>query len=341
MRITKMLLTTAFSVFVLSVSAQWDPATGGIDYSGGNVGIGTTAPNYPLIINKTGGFAWNTYNKIKYPNLMVNGSNQNGGGIAVSDDGGFFDWNDGFVTFEPLCCASGLRVSNANFLVDNRIGIGTTTPGVKLDIKTTNTLDGINISHNDLGYVKIHSTSLGNNDYNNITQNGDAGIIYGSPTGTNFGFVVAPWINTESGLRIDKDGNVGIATRNTLGYRLAVNGNAIFEKVVVKQKMNWPDYVFHTNYRLRPLSEVEQYINQYHHLPEVPSAEEVEKNGLDVGDNQAMLLKKIEELTLYVIEQNKNQQAHSQQLHELNQRVGALQQENEQLKKLINGGKGK
>ena len=72
----------------------------------------------------------------------------------------------------------------------------------------------------------------------------------------------------------------------------------------------------------------------------MPSAEEVAKNGLDVGDNQATLLKKIEELTLYVIEQNKNQQAHSQQLHELNQRVSVLQQENEQLKKRING-KGK
>jgi hypothetical protein len=143
-----------------------------------------------------------------------------------------------------------------------------------------------------------------------------------------------------NGISIFSNGNVGVGTSDTKGYKFAVAGEAIFTKVVVKPTGSWPDYVFHANYRLRPLSEVEQYIKQYNHLPEVPSAEEVEKNGLDVGDNQAMLLKKIEELTLYVIEQNKNQQAHTQQLQELNQRVGALQQENEQLKKRING-KGK
>jgi hypothetical protein len=64
---------------------------------------------------------------------------------------------------------------------------------------------------------------------------------------------------------------------------------------------NWLDYLFHTNCRLRPLREVEQCIQQHHHLPEVASAEEVKKNGLDVGDNQAVLLKNIEELTLYII----------------------------------------
>jgi hypothetical protein len=105
------------------------------------------------------------------------------------------------------------------------------------------------------------------------------------------------------------NGNVGIGTLDTKGYRFAVNGNAIFNKVVVKPYGNWPDYVFQPTYHLRPLSEVEAYIKQYHHLPEVPTAEEVEKNGIDVGDNQATLLKKIEELTLYVIEQQKKMQA--------------------------------
>lgn len=101
------------------------------------------------------------------------------------------------------------------------------------------------------------------------------------------------------------NGNIGIGTTDTKNYKFAVNGSAIFTKVVVKPYSNWPDYVFNSSYRLRPLSEVEQYIKQYGHLPEVPTADEVEKNGLDVGDNQATLLKKIEELTMYVIEQNK------------------------------------
>jgi hypothetical protein len=104
------------------------------------------------------------------------------------------------------------------------------------------------------------------------------------------------------------NGNVAVGTTDTKGYKFAVAGSAIFTKVVVKT-YPWPDYVFQPNYRLRPLSEIEQYINKYRHLPEVVTAEKVDKNGLDVGDNQAALLKKIEELTLYMIEQDKQTKA--------------------------------
>jgi len=215
-------------------------------------------------------------------------------------------------------------------LVDNgNLGIGSTTPDSKLYIKTTQSLDGIRINHNGQGWIGLTSTSLGQSAYNNITQAGDAGIIYGSTVDRgllNFGFVIAPWVDGESGLRVDKDGNVGVATSNTLGYRFAVNGNAIFTKAVVKQKNNWPDYVFRGNYFLRPLSEVEQYINQYHHLPEMVSAEEVDKNGLDVGNNQAALLKKIEELTLYVIEQDKKLKEMDSLKKEVNELKAMIQQ---------------
>ena len=88
-------------------------------------------------------------------------------------------------------------------------------------------------------------------------------------------------------------------------YSLAVNGDALFNKVKVKLYANWPDYVFHKTYTLMPLYEVEKFIQANNHLPEVPTASEVEKEGLDIGDNQAVLLKKIEEMTLYIIEQDK------------------------------------
>lgn len=107
--------------------------------------------------------------------------------------------------------------------------------------------------------------------------------------------------------------NVGIGTTNPQA-KLAVNGIILATKVKVALTGCWSDYVFNIGYPLRPLSEVEQFINQNHHLPEVPSVQEVEKNGLDVGDNQATLLKKIEELTLYVIEQNKKLESQQQQI---------------------------
>lgn len=86
--------------------------------------------------------------------------------------------------------------------------------------------------------------------------------------------------------------------------KLAVNGNIYAKKLKITQQ-GWADYVFEPTYKLMPLSELEAYINKNKHLPEVPSAVEVETKGLDLGDNQTILLKKIEELTLYVIELKK------------------------------------
>ena len=69
--------------------------------------------------------------------------------------------------------------------------------------------------------------------------------------------------------------------------------------------MGWADYVFDKTYKLASLQSVEKYIAQNNHLPDVPSAATVAKSGIDLGDNQAVLLKKIEELTLYVIKLQK------------------------------------
>lgn len=99
---------------------------------------------------------------------------------------------------------------------------------------------------------------------------------------------------------------IGTTDMNKIGtYSLAVNGSAIFTKAVVKSNAAWPDYVFKENYKLPKIDSLEQFIKSNGHLPEVPKAEDVEANGIDLGLNQAILLKKIEELTLMVIEQSK------------------------------------
>ena len=91
-------------------------------------------------------------------------------------------------------------------------------------------------------------------------------------------------------------------------YKLAVNGNIAAKKVMVEIS-DWNDKVFEKSYSLPTLEQVETYVNANKHLPEVPSECEVLQNGISVGDMNATLLKKIEELTLYVIQQQKEIEA--------------------------------
>ncbi|MBS1780516.1 MAG: hypothetical protein JST70_14395 [Bacteroidetes bacterium] len=100
--------------------------------------------------------------------------------------------------------------------------------------------------------------------------------------------------------------NVGISTGTN--YRLYVKDGILTERIKValhSDPANWSDFVFADDYNLRPLNEVENYINKHRHLPEIPSTEEVHKEGLDLAQIDAKLLQKIEELTLYVIQQQK------------------------------------
>lgn len=90
-------------------------------------------------------------------------------------------------------------------------------------------------------------------------------------------------------------------------YKMAIGGGILTEKVRVATNGTtfWADFVFDKDYKLRPLSEVENYIKINQHLPEIPSTSEVRKDGIDLAQTQALLLQKVEELTLYVIEQDK------------------------------------
>jgi hypothetical protein len=104
-------------------------------------------------------------------------------------------------------------------------------------------------------------------------------------------------------VKANGSGNVGIGTSLIpSGFKLAVAGKIITEEVVVKLQSNWPDYVFNQDYNLRPLHEVKQFVKTNKHLPNIPSATEMEENGLSIGEMQNKLLQKIEELTLYIIE---------------------------------------
>ena len=101
---------------------------------------------------------------------------------------------------------------------------------------------------------------------------------------------------------VHSNGNVGIGTV-TPSYKLSVNGNIRSKEVVVES--GWADYVFHDDYKLRSLDEVEKYIATHKHLPNIPSAKAIDQEGLQLGDMQKRMMEKIEELTLYLIRQEK------------------------------------
>lgn len=126
--------------------------------------------------------------------------------------------------------------------------------------------------------------------------------------------------NVGSSLILQNDGTItmGVAERydgtvvNTQGHKLMVNGGILCEKVKVIADVPNSDHVFKTDYKLMPLEELKSYVNENKHLPEIPSAKEFAENGYSLGQMDDLLLRKVEELTLYVIqlqEQVKQQQA--------------------------------
>lgn len=117
-------------------------------------------------------------------------------------------------------------------------------------------------------------------------------------------------------------GDVGIGTSTdnkdlAAGYRLSVKGKIACEEVLVDLEADWPDYVFESDYDLRSLAEVQTFIDEKGHLPGVPSAEEVKENGIEVGQMNKILMEKVEELTLYILEQNEMIQAQNARLEAL------------------------
>ena len=124
-------------------------------------------------------------------------------------------------------------------------------------------------------------------------------------------------------------GDLRIATTTAAtGYALSINGKVACEEVLVQDMASWPDYVFKSDYNLMNLETLEQSIQENGHLPGLPSAAEIETNGLHLGNMQKQVVEKVEELTLYTIQQGK-------MLQELKKEIDALKAENASLKKAI------
>lgn len=157
------------------------------------------------------------------------------------------------------------------------------------------------------------STKLDNNTTNSLMVgfNSDTATLFVGPS-TGVGTFGKVGIATSSPIRtFDVNGmshfsdTMSIGTTKTNGSLLAVAGKISAEEVEVSFSSTWPDFVFSTSYELNTLAQVEEYINKHSHLPNVPSADEVAEKGINIAEMDAILLQKIEELTLYTIAQQK------------------------------------
>lgn len=323
-----------------SAQAQWvDPAPvgGDIYYMGGNVGVGITSPfakvqivgtdqemlrigevdspgDYLRIINGTG-----RVNEF-VPFLEGRKSSDNrealilAGSIPASMDNGTnavlrFDARqlDGPVAMRPLFHWTNYSDIKMTLSANGNLGIGVTAPGEKLEVN---------------GAIRLKPTEPvyflgGSSDPNYLIQSGewDDGMKYKHWTSHQF------FTNGQEKIRISKEGNllIGKTSQTNTAYRLDVAGSVRTNEIVVNT--TGADYVFETGYKLKGLREVESFIRENGHLPGIPTAKDMQENGMSVGELNTKLLEKVEELTLYLIQQEEKLQEQQKMILELQRRM--------------------
>lgn len=197
-----------------------------------------------------------------------------------------------------------LRINTTNQVgrvhIVNSDNIGSTATAIQIDASNNGTEStfGTNVQASNnigTGYVFGH--------YANVTAvgGGNAYAIYGRADNPNH-YALFGWGKAY----VRDDLNIGTTVDPYGGiYKLIVDGRIIAEEIRIQNSNAWPDYVFDDAYKLKSLSEVEDFINKNHHLPNIPSAADVDKEGIVLGEMQIKLMEKVEELTLYIIQQQK------------------------------------
>lgn len=174
------------------------------------------------------------------------------------------------------------------------VGIGTSTPSELLEVGNSGNIS-LMASGNDPGDILFKKS--------NGTQ---MGRIFSSNNGTNYLYFTTQASNTPN-LAIDPSGNVGIGNGGCISPNAMLTVNGTIHAIEVDVTTTpCSDYVFEKNYNLMKLADLEKYVTDKKHLPEVPSANDYKANGsYSLSEMNNLLLKKVEELTLYIIEQNK------------------------------------
>ncbi len=277
----------------------------------GNIGVGTPTPSKKLDVRSTGiGADWisGTFGSTTTSDRIVMG-NHGGAASIGAHNSSLNAWADLSINFGG-----------------GNVGIGTKNPSEKLDVNGTVMSNYLRInasSSTEGGEIKLDGpTSF--NDWRIDNWSGDFRLHH---SGTEY-------------LRLKSNGYLGIGTASP-DAKLAVNGN-IHTKEVKVDLIGWSDFVFEDSYKLPTLKEVEQHIKENGHLKDIPSEEEVKKDGIYLGEMDSKLLQKIEELTLYTIEQQKQietQYSKIEKLEKENNELQSLSKRLSDIEKMINNKK--
>ncbi len=320
----------------------------------GNIGIGTINPNHKLHINGGDLFVQSSSGLIRFG---YDGANE--WQMATTGGGADLRWyttTDGGTTITPRHYFS----QNGNMGVGGFSGPG--VPQGRLDVigagttSSTNTFmlrnsildtlvrvrdDGrMGIGYNGTSFGR--TLNLGGTGQNFYTSNEaafggaifptDTSLVIWSNSGASNYLVMQPsWGNAGIGTyspnaKLHVNGTMligGTAANIKPGYSLSVDGKLVAEEVLVQLSTSWPDYVFNKDYKLMPLKELEKSIKKNKHLPNIPAAAEVKKEGITLGDMNKRLMEKVEELTLYIIDLDKKNNALAEKMRKLETKVNA------------------
>ena len=329
------------------------PSTGNI-----GIGTGTSAPVFAPLVIQSNSVINNTADNLRGISIerktllsdprrffiIPHASYQAYNPITSDGDFGLF-WSDGASSVSQQNNTAGLVIapwgasSGIKILSNGSVGIGASNPTfsklvVQNPITTNNAADDLR----GISIEKLTTTTTRRlfivphgsyHAYNDLTENNDFGLFWtdnGNSINGTSGFVIAPWAGSNAGIKILSDGKVGIGVSNPSkmnepNCKLFVLGGILTEKIKVSTYATWADYVFSNDYKLKPLKEIESFIHKNKHLPNIPSAKEIKEHGLDLGEMQAKQMEKIEELTLYIIQQNKTIIEQNKRIEKLEKKI--------------------
>ncbi len=264
----------------------------------GNLGIGTTSPAALLHLNKTSSgevFRFNGASQV-WASIYEGGVYRGYWG-SYSGNPEDVDFGTGGSNVAGKLHLTIQGTPRATLDQFGNMGIGTTSPLAKLHVAGNVKVDGANTIEFGAGLVK--ETNSGKIGYGTFT----AGALDIVGAGTSVANRKIKFWN-DGGAEFTSNVMIGTSTPAT-GYKLSVSGKVICEELKVLLRASWPDFVFNNDYKPMDLSELDAFIQTNKHLPGIAPAAELEKDGVEVGEMQRLMMQKIEELTLYIIELKK------------------------------------